>query len=305
MAEDASSRPFCAALHRVAERVWGTLRAAWQLMVATARRFLDARAFDHAASLSFFALLSLAPMVVLLVSAAGYLAHFLGPDSVQIDAVVGRLTQWAQRFSPVEGERVESVVQALIARRGQIGLWGTGVLILGASMVFGALEHAMKDIFIVERSRRYLVSRVIFSVVLIAVVVVMFVLQHALMAADSLLVAWEGRTLDEVLRDSAVLDALLAWLPVPLAFLAVLHAPGLVRPRFLHAVAGALLFLVLWELARGAYAFYVTRIAAFGVLYGSLAAPLLLILWTFYAMNILLLAMCFTAVLPSLHGPRE
>lgn len=305
MAEDAPSRSVRAALHRVAERLRGTPRAAWQLMVATARRFLDARAFDHAASLSFFALLSLAPMVVLLVSAAGYIAHFLGPESVQIDAVIGRLTQWAQRFSPVEGERVESVVQALIARRGQIGLWGTGVLILGASMVFGALEHAMKDIFVVERNRRYLVSRVIFSVVLIAVVVVMFVAQHALMAADSLLVAWEGRTLDQVLRDSVLLDTVLAWLPVPLAFLAILHAPGVVRPRFLHALAGALLFLVLWELARGAYAFYVTRIAGFGVLYGSLAAPLLLILWTFYAMNILLLAMCFTAVLPRPRGPQE
>ncbi len=305
MAEDAPSRSVRAALHRVAERLRGTPRAAWQLMVATARRFLDARAFDHAASLSFFALLSLAPMVVLLVSAAGYIAHFLGPESVQIDAVIGRLTQWAQRFSPVEGERVESVVQALIARRGQIGLWGTGVLILGASMVFGALEHAMKDIFVVKRNRRYLVSRVIFSVVLIAVVVVMFVAQHALMAADSLLVAWEGRTLDQVLRDSVLLDTVLAWLPVPLAFLAILHAPGVVRPRFLHALAGALLFLVLWELARGAYAFYVTRIAGFGVLYGSLAAPLLLILWTFYAMNILLLAMCFTAVLPRPRGPQE
>lgn len=305
MAEDASSRPARAALHRVAEGLRGIPGAAWQLMVATARRFLDARAFDHAASLSFFALLSLAPMVVLLVSAAGYVAHFLGPESVQIDAVIGRLTQWAQRFSPVEGERVESVVQALIARRGQIGLWGTGVLILGASMVFGALEHAMKDIFVVERNRRYLVSRVIFSVVLIAVVVVMFVAQHALMAADSLLVAWEGRTLDQVLRDSVLLDTVLAWLPVPLAFLAILHAPGVVRPRFLHALAGALLFLVLWELARGAYAFYVTRIAGFGVLYGSLAAPLLLILWTFYAMNILLLAMCFTAILPRPRGPQE
>jgi len=272
---------------------------------ATIRRFLDARAFDHAASLSFFALLSLAPMVVLLVSAAGYVAHFMGPDSVEIDAVVGRITQFAQNFSPVAGERIEAIVKGLIARRVQIGLVGTGVLVLGASMVFGALEHAMKDIFEVDRNRRFLVSRAIFAVVVVAAIVVMFVLQHGLMAADSLLIAWEGRTIDQVLRESAVLKTFLAWLPVPLVFLAILHAPGLVRPRLRDATAGAILFFVLWISARAAYAFYVTRIARFGVLYGSVATPVLLILWTFYAMNILLLAMCFTAILPAIKRPAE
>ena len=103
----------------------------------------------------------------------------------------------------------------------------------------------------------------------------------------------------------SLLDLLLTGLPVPLTFLAILHAPGLVRPRFFHALAGAVLFFLLWETARGAYAFYVTKIAKFGVLYGSLATPLLLILWTFYAMNILLLAMCFTAVLPGMGKGRE
>lgn len=299
------ARPRRPRLRRAGTRVLGFLGLAWRVFLATVRRFLAADAFDHAASLSFFALLSLAPFIVLMVSAAGYVAAFLGPDSVQIDAVVGRLTLWAQGFSPVAGERVESVVQALIDRRGQIGLWGTGVLLLGASAVFGALEHAIKEVFGIDRNRRYLASRAIFTVVVIVAVVVLFVLHHAVMAADSLMVAWDGRTLDQVVRQFAWLDVAVAWLPVPLAFLAVLYAPGLARPRLVHALAGAVLFLLLWEAARAAYAFYVTKIASFGVLYGSLATPLLLILWTFYAMNILLLAMCFTAVLPGFARPRE
>ncbi len=291
--------------NRAIDAMWAGVLAAFRLGRATIKRFLDSNAFDHAASLSFFALLSMAPFIVLMVSAAGYVAHFLGPDSVQLDAVVGQLTQWAQHFSPVASERVESTVQALIDRRVQIGLVGTGVLIGGASAVFGALEHAMKSIFVVDRNRRFLVSRAIFSVIIIGVVVVLFVAHHSMMAADSLLQAWEGRTLDQLLRENALLNVFLAWLPVPLAFLAVLYAPGLMRPRLVHGLAGALLFFVLWETARDAFAFYVTKISQFGALYGSLATPLLLILWTFYAMNILLLAMCFTAILPGDTKGRE
>lgn len=292
-------------IRRAGAAAWRGCVAVFSLGRATMRLFLDADAFDHAASLSFFALLSVAPFVVLMVSAAGYIAHFLGPDSAQLDAVIGRLTQWAQGFSPVASDQVEHAVQALIDRRGRIGLWSTGVLVLGASAVFGALEHAMKNIFGVDRDRRFLVSRAIFAVIVIAVVVGLFALNHVMMAADSLLQTWEGRTLDQLLHENALLDLVLTWLPVPLTFLAILHAPGLVRPRFLHALAGAVLFVVLWETARGAYAFYVTKIAKFGVLYGSLATPLLLILWTFYAMNILLLAMCFTAALPGKGKGRE
>ena len=57
---------------------------------------------------------------------------------------------------------------------------------------------------------------------------------------------------------------------------------------------------------------YVTRIASFGVLYGSVAAPLLVILWTFYSANIFLYAASVSASIQARHNkalasrtPRE
>lgn len=278
---------------------------ALRLLRDTARVFGEARAFDHAASISFFALLSLAPFVVLAVSLAGYLAPVLGGGAGVdgVDWLAGHVTDALRAFTPVEGEKVREVVAALVERRASIGAVGAVVLLMGASMAFGALEHALSDVFGRPRHRKFLASRALFATLLVAAGLVLFVAHQAMTLADSLLLAWRGATLDQLLRESALLDAVLTYAPIPVAFLVTLYLPGLVRIPFPCALAGAAAFTVLWEVARTAYAFYVTRVASFGVLYGSLATPLLVILWTFYAANIFLLAASLTAALRARRQP--
>lgn len=268
-------------------------------LLAALRLYFRAHAFDHAASLSFFILLSVAPFLILFVSAVGYIAVLLGPESGGIAAILGEITDAVQHFAPTVAEtQVRDVVHGLVERRGSFGLVGGVVMILGASMAFGALEHAMEDVFQAGRRRRFLASRAIFSTLVLASGFVLFLLHSAQTLADSMLMAWRGLTLDEWLRESAFLDSVLTYLPVPVGFLVTLYLPGIVRVPPLNGLAGAALFFVLWEAAREAFSYYATSVAAFGVLYGSLATPILLILWTFYAANILLLAMAFVAVLP-------
>jgi membrane protein len=175
-------------------------------------------------------------------------------------------------------------------------------MLLGASMVFGAIEHAIEDVFAVRARRRFLISRAVFSVVLVASGSAVFLLHYAMTLGDSFLLAVRGVTLDEFLRESALLDAALTYLPVPVGFLAVLYAPGVARVPLRRALAGAAVFFVLWEVAREGYSWYVEHVARFGLLYGSLATPIVLILWTFYAANILLFSLSCVA---ALDQPRE
>jgi len=261
------------------------------------RIWIDARAFDHAASLSFFALLSIAPFLILVVSAAGYVAVLAGPSSETIENMLRELTSFLQQWTPVESDTVRSIVKSLVDRRGQFGLLGGLVMLFGASMVFGALEHAMSDIFGLSRRRRFIVSRAVFSVILIATGSFVFLLHYAMTLTDSFLMAREGYTLVHWMRRSQALDLVINYLPVPLGFLAALYAPGIVKPRLPHALVGAAVFFVLWEMARSAYSWYVTSLAGFSVLYGSLATPLLLILWMFYSANVFLFALsCVSAM---------
>lgn len=259
--------------------------------------YLSSRSYDHAASISFFALLSVAPFLVLVASAAGYVAVLLGPSSAVVEGTIGELAAALQDFSPVAGDTLRDALHMLIARRGQFGVVGAVVMLLGASMVFGAVEHATESVFRVHVRRRFLVSRGIFSVLLVACGVGVFVFHYGMTLADSILLAVQGQTLDEWMRESVLLDALLTYLPVPIGFLALLYAPGIVKVRLGSAVFGAVVFTVLWEMARTFYSWYVTSVARFGVLYGSLATPLLLILWTFYSANIYLFSIsCVAAI---------
>ena len=276
------------------------------LTVAGASRlFVSARAFDHAASISFFALLSVAPFLILVIAAAGYIAVLAGPQSGRVEGMIGEITSLIQGFTPVEDEHVRQVVHSLIAQRGRFGLVGALVMLLGASMVFGALEHAVEDIFHVDRRRRFLVSRAVFSVVLVATGCAVFLLHYGMTLADSFMMAARGVTLDEWLRESPLLDAALTYFPVPIGFLAALYVPGIARARFRNALAGAAVFFVLWEVAREGYGWYVEHVARFGLLYGSLATPILLILWTFYSANILLFALAWVATLETRECPAS
>jgi len=274
-----------------------TLRSIIAIARAPIRIWVESRAFDHAASISFFALLSVAPFLILVVSAAGYMAVLVGPESGVVDDMVREVTVFLQQWTPVEGDTVRSIVANLVERRGQFGLFGGLVMLFGASLVFGALEHAMSDIFGLVRQRRFLVSRVIFSIVLISTGSFVFLLHYTVTLVDSFLVARQGYPLVHWVRHSEVVNVVLHYLPVPLGFLAALYAPGIVRARFTHALIGAVVFFVLWEVARIAYVWYVTSLASFSVLYGSLATPILLILWMFYSANVLFYAMsCVSAL---------
>lgn len=285
-------------------------RAAWSACLTIARTlfdggkvYLESHAFDHAAAISFFALLSVAPFLILLASAAGYVAVMLGPESGVIEGIISEISGAVHDFLPAIGDDVRPLVSALIENRGRFGLVGGVVMLLGASMVFGALEHATAEVFGVPSRRRFIVSRALFSILLIASGFAVFLVHYAMTVADSLLLAWRGQTFDQWARQSPLLDATLTFLPVPVGFLAALYTPGIVRVRPVQGLAGAAVFFVLWELAREAYVYYVSNVAQYGVLYGSVATPILLILWTFYSANILLYAFSCVAVLTT-RRPR-
>lgn len=268
-----------------------------RLLYLSAVRYFSARGLDHAASLSFYFLLSLAPFMVLLVSAMGYVATVLGPSAAPVDDATRWITLNLQRFFPVESDTVSEIVSGLIARRSSFGLVGGVVMLFGASMVFGAIEHALRDVFGIVERRRFLVSRAVFSILLAATGLVILITLNVVTIVESYLAAWPGHTLTDWLRSVTLLDHVLKWLPIPIGFLAVLYAPGVVKVRFGHALAGAGLFFALWEAVRLAYGAYVTSVARFGVLYGSFATPVLLILWVFYTANVLLFCLSFVAVL--------
>jgi membrane protein len=273
------------------------LREGFGLVRDTFRAFLAARGLDHAASISFFALLSLAPTLVLMVSLAGFLAPLLGRGDDNLSWLTDWITGTIQSFTPVEGDQVQRVVEGLVARRVSLGLWGGAMLVIGASAAFSALEHAVADALGVAHRRAFLVTRLVFASVIVAGGILAFGVYHAWSFAQSIWSAVGGRDLSAAWGLSPAWTTIWSVVQAPLGFLLALYLPGMARIPWRCALGGALLFTGLWQSARLLYAFYVGRVATYGVLYGSLAAPLLVVLWTFYASVLFLFAAVFTGVL--------
>jgi len=265
--------------------------------VPAVRIFLQARGFDHAAAMSFYFILSLAPLTVLFFSAVGYIAASMGPDSAQVNQLLERITGAIRDYVPVEGETVRGIMEYLVSRRGSFSIVGTVVLIMGASAVFGALENATSDIFRNGKRRKYIISRLVFTVVIFAGGLLVFLFYNAATLIDTLVAARFDGAANLILSPSSPLKIAGDWLAVPLAFLVVLYLPAIARPPFRFALRGALLFFVLWTAARYLYSWYVGSVAEYSVLYGSLATPILLVLWLFYSALLVIFCLCYTAAL--------
>ena len=129
--------------------------AAWKLLVDTALSFVDDEALSRGAAIAFYAITSLAPVLLIVIAIAGLV---FGRDAAQ-DAISGQ-------FSTLMGAQAADVLQSVIAsastRSSSIvaTILGIVMLIATASGVFGEMQTALNTIW-KTRSRETTLSRLI------------------------------------------------------------------------------------------------------------------------------------------------
>lgn len=120
-----------------------------RVLAATASKWSDDKAPRLGASIAFYSMLSIGPLLLIFLSAAAVL---YGQDAAQgrvlteIDGLIGK-----------EGARaIQDILAA--AHNENEGIWaalfGFGILLIGASGVFGELQDAMNGIWRVEPKQR-------------------------------------------------------------------------------------------------------------------------------------------------------
>ena len=257
------------------------------LPVALIRRFIELDVLTHAASLAFYALLSLAPLLVLLLwlTASMY-------GSAQ-DAIVDQVGELA-------GREAASVADTVIANADQrpgigslAGLWSTLLLFVGATAVFARLQDALNLIFRTDAARlpglrAWIRKRVLsFGVVLalgfllLVATTVSTVLQLILAGMPSLL---------------PVFGSLASMALYALSFALLYHFLPDRRVRWRQALFGGLITAGLFVLGRWAIGLYLAT-AAPGSAYGSMGAMVLLLVWMYYAAVVFFGGALITAVI--------
>ena len=265
----------------------GVERLQQSLPYAIAQRFVEVDILTHAASLTFFALLSLAPLLVLLL----WLTASLYPAAQ--DALLAQVQALAGTGA---GEVANTVLQNARAEPdvGSLaGLWSTGLLFFGATAVFARLQGTLNLVFHTSGDKvrggvKVWLRKRVFSFGVVLALGFLLLVSAALTTAMELFFA--GSPTLPVLGNVASL-ALYA-----LAFALMYHYLPDRRVRWRQAFLGGALTAVLFVIGRWGIGLYISE-AAPGSAYGSMGTLVVLLVWLYYAAVVFFVGAMITAVI--------
>ncbi|MCC8248864.1 YihY/virulence factor BrkB family protein [Saccharothrix luteola] len=260
-------------------------RSWWAVLKRTVKEFNEDNLTDWAAALTYYAVLSLFPGLLLLTALLG----LLGPDATQ--SIVDSL----DALGP--GEAKDTIAGAIenlqkSQASGLLAIVGLVTALWSASGYVGAFMRASNSIYDVEEGRPFWKVIPLRLGLTIGVVVLL-----ALTALGVTLTGGVAEWLGEVLGlgstfvtvwDVAKWPVLfvLASLAIGLLFWA---SPNVRQPSFLWITPGGLLTVVVWVAASLGFAFYVANFGSYNKTYGSLAGVIIFLVWLWISNLALLL----------------
>jgi membrane protein len=260
---------------------------------------------DRAASLTYYAMLSLFPGILAGVTLLG----LFGGQALVTDASKYVLDHGADQAT---ADVIENVLSSIVdAGGGKLGLAlavSVALALNGASGAFAAAGRALNEIHGVEEQRGFVRRKLTDLGMTIVVMLLLIVVLVAIFLAGGIVRDLAG-TLG--LGDTgAEVWRIVRW---PLALLAAMVAYGLVYAYapaegtrgFRLVSPGSAFGVVLWLLASAGFAIYIQNFSDYGAAYGAAGAAIVLLLWLFLSANAFLLGAQFDVELERRSGDRR
>jgi membrane protein len=269
--------------------------AAWRGVV----ELVNSNDVTHAASIAYYALLSLFPFLLLVFSLLGSMT-----DNEEDRLAV--LT-FVFRYFPTKLDFVSNQLRAMSETSVRLGVAGGLALIWASLGVFGAITSAVNEAWGVEKNRSFWKHRMVSFLMLVAAGGVMIVALLLVIAVE----AAQGSSFGIMLSRFHWL-AVLQTLTVDYSATALLIiGVGLIfyflpnaKTRFRDVWVGAALTGMLWRIAFSGFAWYIARNKSMTMIHGSIAAVVVFLLWVYVSSIILMYGVEFTAAYARLRRRR-
>jgi len=283
---------------RVYAEIRLTLLAIWRGVVGVYRS--DDLTF--ASSIAYYALLSLFPFFLLMLSILGSVTSDPGDRAAILDFVL--------RYFPRQFEFVTTQLTSMQDARLRLGLAGSLLTIWASMGVFGAITSAVNHAWGVDKTPSYLKHKLISFTMLVCASVLLL---GGLLLVSAINV-FEARWFATVAIQSPKFGVLhhfaLRWLST-VVFIAVV---GLIfyfvpnaKVRFRDVWVGAVVTGLLWRGALLAFSWYVRDLSRFNKIHGSIAAVVVFLIWIYISAVLLLYGVEVTGANARLrrHRPEE
>ena len=269
--------------------------AAWRALV----QLINGPDLTHAASIAYYALLSLFPFLLLVMSMLGAVTA----DENDRFSVLN----FVFRYFPTQLDFVTNQLDAFRGQSVRLGVAGALALIWGSLGVFGAVTSAVNQAWGVEKQRSFWKHRLVSFLMLVAAGGVMMLALALVSLIQMAQASWFG----EMLASYQWLTNLQTFAIRNLATSLLIVGLGLVfyfipnaKTRFRDVWVGAVLTGLLWRLAFQGFAWYIRLNAGLKMIHGSVAAVMVFLLWVYVSSIILMYGVNFTATYARLRRRR-
>jgi membrane protein len=248
--------------------------------------FKDDNITDWAAALTYYAVLSIFPALIVFVSLLG----LFGQGQGTVDALLGIVRDLGGPVDALEGP-VKNVVAQQASTAGLTLLLGVLGALWTASGYVGAFIRASNAIYEVEEGRKFYILRPLQILVTIAGVLLLTIITLAIVSSGSVAQAiGDAIGLGETV---VTIWNIVKWpvivVIVSLMIAGLYHiAPNVKQPKFKWFTLGGFLALVLWVLASVAFGFYVANFGSYDKTYGTLAGVISFLVWMWITNNVIL-----------------
>ena len=261
--------------------------------------FYNDQATHHAAALTYYALMSLFPVLLLAVSLLGVLGGF--PSTY--NAIVGHLRGLvpAVTLAPLT-----AAVKAALKDRGTAAaalVLAVATALYGGTGYLEAARRALNVVFDAKRGRSFVrrkLTDVASLFVLLALVLITLVLMFAGGGVAHRVLGPEAASVWRIARWPAAFASAL------LVFSFIYYVTPDVRHRgFRWIMPGAFAGVAVWLTASAAFSEYLANFKSFNVTYGSFAAAIILLVWLWLTNLALLLGAEINAQIESANEIAE
>jgi membrane protein len=273
----------------------------WTILKAAFKGFIDDLALKYSASLAYYTIFSLAPLLLLLISLAGI---FLGKDAIQgrifgqINGLVGNdaAKQIQDMISHLEmsGKSTLSVIVGII------------MLIVGATTVFAEIQESINIIWQVKPKPKkgwvkMLKNRLLSGSIIVTLgflLLVSLIVNGALLAlSDHLKNFLPGITVFLL----NVVNVVISFIVISVLFAVIFKVLPDVKARWKDVRSGAIFTAILFMIGRFIIGIYIEKSGG-GSAYGAAGSLIVILLWIYYTAAILYFGAEFTRAYADFHG---
>lgn len=226
---------------------------------------------DMAGSIAYYTILSIFPLLLGVIAILGL---FLPSDVVQ-----EQIFQFFEQYLPGSSQVIERNIENIIALRGTLGIFSIIGLFWTGSAIFGAFGRVINRAWGIHKYRSFFLRKAR-DITLAVCTSLLFILSMVSTAFSSVIPIMDLPALNTLV---IVASRLAGFILIFATFSLLYKFMPNTKTAWRYVWLGAVVAAVLFEIARSVFTIYLNNFATYDMVYGSLAAVIVFLVWIYFS----------------------